>query len=84
MVFVNQCFCIDKVCGRFPRVGIGAVAFPFNEVLEFAPVQSAIQDFVYFVFFFAFNFNRKWWGRFVTIVEVPRAESINVEYIVYF
>jgi hypothetical protein len=61
----NGFLCMQQVLGGFPGVFAFAVAFPADKVLELTVVNTAVNDRIDFVFFFALNDYRFRRGRFV-------------------
>jgi hypothetical protein len=59
----NGFLSMQQVFGRFPGVFAFAVAFPADKVLELTAVNTAVNDRIDLVFFFALNdykFRRGW------------------------
>ena len=81
---VDRSLGMREICCGLPRVLANAVSFPFDEVLELASEQAAVQNFFDNVFLLPIDFNRCWrgWGFTVDFVPSPGRESVYVEDIV--
>jgi hypothetical protein len=62
---------MQQVLGGFPGVFAFAVAFPADKVLELMAVNTAVDDRINLIFFFALNNHRFRWGWFVKTIVVP-------------
>jgi hypothetical protein len=68
-----------QVLGGFPGVFALTVAFPADKVLELTAVNTAVNDRIDLVFFFALNDYRFRRGWLVKTVVVPWIEVANME-----
>ena len=53
--------CVGDVGSGFPRVLVGAVSIPFDQILQLSTGEAAVEDVFDFVFFFAIHDD--WVGR---------------------
>ena len=78
----NEVRCVCYVGGGLPRVLVGAISPPFDEILQLSAGEAAIEDIFYFVFFFAIDDDWFWRRRCLSVdlVTPPWRETVDVEY----
>ena len=64
MKILNEFGSVGKVSCGFPRVLGVRVAFPFYEVLLLSSSNSLVKDLFHLVFFFSFDYQRRWFRGF--------------------